>query len=137
MQIIATEFQLQGCRCRLKFDPKELQQLLVQRLEGRFAKDKKLKNSDKDTMSVSGRFLEIDEGNLALHIMLAFLGKPKIACEAEVKVDDKILWKEPIEFSTSGTCFHSMRALLKSDIDLLANDILKRTTKALKNKQRI
>jgi hypothetical protein len=132
VQVEVKPFQLEGARCRLKFDPKELQQLLHQKLQERFAKNKKIPGFVGSRLGVAGRFVNIDEGNLALHIMCAFIGKPKISCMVVVQVDGDVIVQQQFDAATSGTCFSSIRALLKGNVNLLARAIVNRTVKALK-----
>lgn len=132
MKILTSPFQLDGCQCRLKLDPGELQTLLVEKLEKKFQKKSKFLDQQSGDLSIGGRFVEIDEGNFAMHFMLAFLGKAWIAGHIQVQHNGQILVDEPFRVSATCSCFTSGSPQLRYDIEVLANQIVKKTIKALK-----
>lgn len=132
MNVEITPFQLDGCQCRLKFDPKELQSLLTEKLQKKFAKKEKALSAHAGDLVVEGAFTEIDEGNFALHFMLAFLGKAWIAGHMRTQHDGRILIDEPFRISATCSAFTGGKGQLKQDIEVLSNQILKKTMKAIK-----
>lgn len=133
MNIQINRFALEGCQCRIKFDPKELQELLHQQLQEKADKNTKHLNKAGGELIVSGAFIEIDEGNFALHFMLAFLGKARLACRAKVLSDGKTLLDEVLTASATCSCFTPGKSQLKYDTKLVADQVIKKTIKALKN----
>lgn len=132
MNVELAPFQLTGCQCRLKFDPKELQSLLDEKLHKKFAKKEKALSKYTGDLAVGGAFTEIDEGNFALHFMLAFLGKAWISGQMRVEHDGRILVDEPFRISATCSAFTGGKSQLKTDIDVLSNQVVKKTMKALK-----
>ncbi len=132
MNVEITPFQLDGCQCRLKFDPKELQSLLNDVLHKRVGTKSKFFDQQDGDASIGGSFTEIDEGNFALHFMLAFLGKAWIAGQIQVKHNGNVLIDEPFRISKTFAALTPGKGQLKGDIKFLADDIVKRTIKALK-----
>jgi hypothetical protein len=131
MQI--TRFTLEGCQCRLKFDPKELQELLHKQLQEKAVKNTKHFNKAGGELVISGTFIEIDEGNFALHFMLAFLGKARLACRAKVLCNGRSLLDEVLTASATCACFTPGKSQLKYDVTLIADQVIKKTIKALRN----
>jgi hypothetical protein len=132
MNVQINRFTLESCQCRLKFDPKELQELLDQQLREKVDKNTKhLSNTDGD-LTISGAFTEIDEGNFALHLMLAFLGKARLVCRAKVSRNSETIFDEVLSASATCACFTSGRSQLKYDTKLVADQVIKKTIKALK-----
>jgi len=132
MNILASPFQLEGCQCRLKFDPRELQTLLLENVEKKFQKKSKFFDQHSGDLSVGGTFTEIDEGNFALHFMLAFLGKAWIAGHMQVQHNGQILVDEPFRVSAVCSCFTPGKSQLRYDIQVLADQVVKKTMKAMK-----
>ncbi|MCA9124875.1 MAG: hypothetical protein H6822_09215 [Planctomycetaceae bacterium] len=132
MNIEIVPFRLEGCQCRLKFDPKEVQSALDAELRKRVNKNAKFLDTLEGELSITGAFTEIDEGNFALHFMLAFLGKAWIAGQIQVKHNGNALIDEPFRISKTFSAFTGGRSQLNGDAKYLAGDIVKRTVKALK-----
>jgi hypothetical protein len=132
-KVTVQRFQLEGCQCRVKFDPQELQELLYQKILRAIDKKKKQFNLSDGQFLVTGSFKKIDEGNFALHFMLAFLGKASLECEAKVFRNGQILLNEAIQASAACTVFTSPRSQLKYDVQIIADQIIKKTLKADKS----
>ncbi len=132
MNVEVASFQLDGCQCRLKFDPQELQSLLTEKLQKKFAKKEKALDAYAGDLVVGGAFTEIDEGNFALHFMLAFLGKAWIAGQIRVQHDGRMLVDEPFRISATCAAFTGGRGQLKQDIEVLSGQMVKKTMKALR-----
>ena len=132
MNVQVDRFQLEGCRCRLKFDPKELQELLHQRLSNKVRKKLKRFSAEEGELKITGAFTEIDEGNFALHFMLAFLGKARLACRVRVLRDGQPILDEEIKASATCAAFTPGRGQLKYDVQVIADQVVKKTIKALK-----
>ena len=133
MNVRVKPFELEGCACKIKFDPKELRGRLAQGLQEKFEKSNGVSLVREETegeVLVTGRFLRIDDGNFALHFMLAFIGKPSVECAVKAMRDGRLLFEETVRTSPKGTCFHSMRALLKLAVDKMADKIVKQVVKA-------
>lgn len=133
MNVQINRFTLEGCQCRIKFDPKELQELLHNRLRERVGKNTKRFDKISGELVISGAFTEIDEGNFALHFMLAFLGKARLACRANVLFNGKTLLDELLTVSAMCSCFTGSKSQLKYDTKLLADQIIKKTIKSLRS----
>jgi len=54
---------------------------------------------------IDGAFTEIDEGNFALHFMLALLGKARIVCRVQVSNDGNAIVDEVVRMSATCSCF--------------------------------
>lgn len=132
MKVTVEPFQLEGCQCRLKSDPKELQERLHQRITELVGKTGKHFNQGDGDLVIAGAFTEIDEGNFALHFMLAFLGKASLACSVTVTRNDQTLWNEALTASATCACFTGGRSQLKCDVNLIADQVIRKTIKALK-----
>lgn len=132
MNLQIAPFQLNGCQCRVKFDPKELQKLLDDELKRGFDKHTKYLNSRQGELTVTGGFSEIDEGNFALHFMLAFLGKAWIAGHMRVELNDQPLIDEPFRIQNTYAAFTGPLGQLKGDTKHLASQLVKKSIKALK-----
>ena len=132
MNVQVDRFQLEGCRCRLKFDPKEIQELVYQRLTDRVRKKSKQFGAGAGELKITGAFTEIDEGNFALHVMLAFLGKARLACQVRVLRDGRTILDEAFKMSATCAWFTPGRGQLKYDAQLIADQVVKKTIKALK-----
>lgn len=132
MKVTVERFQLEGCQCRLKFDPKELQELLHQRITKKVGKNAKHFNQGDGKLVIAGSFTEIDEGNFALHLMLMFLGKASLVCRAKVTRNGQDVLDEAFRASATCACFTGGRSQLKCDVNLIANKVVKKTIKALK-----
>lgn len=131
MNVQVNRFALEGCQCRLKFDPKELQELLHHELEKRVAKKAKHFQKADGELVISGAFTEIDEGNFALHFMLAFLGKARIACRATAIRDGQRILDEVLSVSATCSCFTGGRSQLRYDTQVIADKVVKKAIKAL------
>lgn len=125
-------FTLDGCQCRLKFDPRELQELLHQQLQEKAGKNKKHFDKMSGDLVIDGAFTEIDEGNFALHFMLAFLGKARLACRAQVTCNGDSIVNEVFAASATCSCFTPGKSQLKYDTKLIADQVIKKTIKAIK-----
>jgi hypothetical protein len=132
MNVQVDRFQLEGCRCRLKFDPKELQELLYEKITNKVRKKSKQFSRGEGELQITGRFTEIDEGNYALHFMLAFLGKARLACHVRVLLDGQPIIDEPLKASATCAAFTPGRGQLKTDVQVIADQVVKKTIKALK-----
>ena len=135
MNLQISPFQLHGCQCRIKFDPKELQSLLDDELKKGFGKHKKYLDSRSGELTVTGGFSEIDEGNFALHFMLALLGKAWIAGHMRVEFNGQALLDEPFRIRNTYAAFTGPKGQLKGDTKYLAGQIVKKSIKALKQKR--
>lgn len=133
MSVQINRFTLEGCQCRLKFDPKELQELLHQQLQEKAGKNTKHFDRAGGEIVIAGGFTEIDEGNFALHLMLAFLGKARLACRAKVSCNGKVILDETLTASATCACFTPGKSQLKYDTKLIADQVIKKTVKALRN----
>ena len=134
MKLLVSPFQLNGCKCRLKFDPKELQELLVSELQKKLGKKSRFLNGIDGELSVDGEFQEIDEGNFALHFLLAFLGKAWISGHYCVSWNNERLIDEPFHLKKTFAAFTNGRGQLSGDVKFRADLIVKRTIKALKQR---
>lgn len=132
MNVQVHRFTLEGCQCRLKFDPKELQDLLHHKLEEKVHRNRKHFSKADGDLAITGAFTEIDEGNFALHFMLAFLGKARIACRAKVMRNGQRILDEVLSASATCACFTPGRSQLKYDTKLIADQVVKKTIKAIK-----
>lgn len=132
MNVTITPFQLDGCNCRLKFDPKELQEFLHEDLTKKVARKSKVLDRMNGELTVQGTFTEIDEGNFALHLMLAFLGKAWISGTYQVSYNGEPLLQESFRMNKTFAVFTNGRGQLKGDIKILNDQIVKKTLKALK-----
>ena len=132
MQLDIHPFHLKGCECRLKFDPVELQELLEDEIHKKLGKKAKLLDQHHGTLTIQGRFTEIDEGNFALHLMLAFLGKAWVAGDYRVKLDDTVLVEDSFHMKRTFAAFTNGRGQLKGDTKFVAAEIVKKTVKAVK-----
>lgn len=133
MNVQINRFTLEGCQCRLKFDPKELQELLHEQLQEKAGKNTKHFDRAGGEIVIAGAFTEIDEGNFALHLMLAFLGKARLACRAKVLCNGKVILDESLTASATCACFTPGKSQLKYDAKLIADQVIKKTVKALRN----
>jgi polyisoprenoid-binding protein YceI len=116
----------------LKSDPKELQELLQKELETKVRKKAKHLGGENGDLEITGAFTEIDEGNFALHFMLAFLGKAHISCRAKVVHNGQQILDEDLTASATLSCFTGGRAQLKYDTKVIADQVVKKTIKAMK-----
>jgi hypothetical protein len=132
MKVTVERFQLEGCQCRLKFDPKELQELLYQKITEKVGKNEKHFNQVDSEFVISGAFTEIDEGNFALHLMLAFIGKASLTCRVKVTRNGQNIFDEPFRASATCACFTGGKSQLKCDVNVIADQLIKKTIKALK-----
>lgn len=132
MNIQVARFQLEGCQCRLKFDPKVLQELLYEKIEAKVNKKSKFFNKENGELRISGAFTAIDEGNFALHLMLAFIGKASLACRVCVTQNDQPLFDEEFIASVTTTCFTGGQSQLKQDVNSIADQVVKKTIKTIK-----
>jgi hypothetical protein len=122
MNVQVARFQLDGCRCRLNFH---------QKLTDRARKISKRFGAGGGELTITGAFTEIDEGNFALHFMLAFLGKASLACHVRVLRDGRAILDEPLRASATCAAFTPGRGQLKYDAQVIADQIVKKTIKAL------
>lgn len=124
MNVEVAPFQLNGCRCRLKFDPKELQVIVHEEISKKIAKQTKYLDQYNGDLRIGGVFTEIDEGNFALHFMLAFLGKAWISGQMQVAFNGKALIDEPFRISNTYAAFTAGKGQLKGDAQcwVLATD---------------
>ena len=132
MNVEIQPFKLDGCQCRLKFDPKEVQSALDEALNKSFSKKSKKFDRHEGDLQVTGSFSEIDEGNFALHFMLAFLGKAMMAGQMQVTHNGNVLLQEPFRLNKTFAAFTNGKGQLKGNAKFLADDIVKKTLKALK-----
>ena len=132
MNVVVSPFQLEGCKCRVKFDPKEIQTALDEAIKKRIGKNSKALNKLSGDLSIGGRFSEIDEGNFALHFMLAFLGKAWISGQIQVVFNGKTIVEEPFRISKTFAAFTGGKAQLKGDAKFLADSVVKKAVKAIK-----
>ena len=132
MNVEVLPFQLDGCQCRLKFDPKELQILVYEEINKKIAKQAKYLDQHMGDLKIGGRFTEIDEGNFALHFMLAFLGKAWISGQMQVAFNGKALINEPFRISNTYAAFTAGKGQLTGDAKYLGDQVVKKTVKALK-----
>lgn len=133
MNVDVSPFQLEGCQCRLKFDPTELQTLLQDELNKRVGKKAKFFEPLGGELVIEGRFTEIDEGNFALHFLLAFLGKAWISGNYRVRQDGEEILNESFHLNKTFAAFTNGKGQLKGDVKILADQIVKKTIKTLKN----
>ena len=132
MNVVVTPFQLEGCKCRLKFDPKEIQTALDEAIKKRVSKNSKALDKLSGDLSIGGKFTEIDEGNFALHFMLAFLGKAWISGQIQVVFNGKTVVDEPFRISKTFAAFTGGKAQLKGDAKFLGDSVVKKAVKAIK-----
>lgn len=132
MQLDIHPFQLEGCQCRLKFDPVELQELLSSELHKKLGKKAKVLDKHDGTLTVEGHFTEIDEGNFALHFMLALLGKAWVAGDYRVSLDGNVLVEDAFFMKRTFAAFTNGKGQLKGDTKFVADEIVKKTVKAVK-----
>jgi hypothetical protein len=116
----------------VKFDPKELQELLHKKIIAKVRKSTKRLNQGHGELAIAGSFVEIDEGNMALHCMLAFLGKARLVCRAQVTRNGHSVLDEVLKASATCAWFTGPRAQLKCNVNLIATKVVKKTVKALK-----
>lgn len=133
MKVKVERFTLEGCQCRIKSDPKELQSLLYQKIRDKVGKKQKQFSASDGELTITGSFTEIDGGNFALHFMLAFLGKASIACRVQVAAEGRVLLDEPLRASATCACFTPGSSQLKTDVNVLADQIVKKAIKAIKS----
>lgn len=132
MNTTVSRFQLEGCQCRLKLDPRELQTLLDEEIRKKLDKNAKVLDKTNGTLVIDGRFSEIDEGNFALHFLLAFLGKAWIAGNMRATIDGQTIVDEPFRISKTFAAFTNGKGQLKGDIKFLADQVVKKTLKQVK-----
>lgn len=132
MNVDIQPFALEGCKCRIKFDPRELQTRLVEELQKQVKRNSKLLNAKDGNLRISGSFTEIDEGNFALHFMLAFLGKAWITGSYKAELNGTPIVQENYRISGTFAAFTAGKGQLKGDITILAGQIMKKTVIALK-----
>ncbi len=126
-------FKLEGCQCRLKFHPEEIQRTPDETIRNRITKQSKLLDAINGNLTIDGSFIEIDEGNFALHFMLAFLGKAWIAGQFRVTNNGSTLIDEPFRISNTFAAFSGGKTQLKGNAKYLGEQIVKRTIKAIRN----
>ena len=132
MAVTVHPFTLEGCRCRIKFDPKELQAVLHEELNKKAQKKEDKLGSPGDNIDFKGAFLRIDEGNFALHFMLAFLGKASMECRVLVSQNGKPILDETITMAATCAAFSPPKSQLKTDAKMIADKIVKLTLKRVK-----
>jgi len=132
MKVTVEQFALEGCQCRIKSDPKELQVLLHQKITDKIGKKQKKFEQPDGELAITGSFTKIDGGNFALHLMLAFLGKASISCRLKVLSDGRTILDEPLKASATCACFIPGGSQLKTDVNLIADQVVKKTLKAVK-----
>jgi hypothetical protein len=64
--------------------------------------------------------------------MLAFLGKASLACHVRVLRDGQTILDEPFKASATCAAFTPGRGQLKYDVQVIADQVVKKTIKALK-----
>ena len=130
MNVDIRPFDLNGCKCRLKSDPKELQQLLSEQITTKLRKKSKVLDNMSGDLLIGGRFTEIDEGNFALHFMLAFLGKAWVAGHITVQYNGNGLVHEPFRMCRTFSAFTNGRHQLRGDTKFVADLVVKKTIAA-------
>ncbi len=126
MNVEVTPFQLNGCQCRIKFDPKELQTLLDTEIRKKLGKNSKHLDRLSGSLSIGGAFTEIDEGNFAIHFMLAFIGKAWIAGRMLVRYNNLTIVDQPFHISRLFSSFTGGKSQLRGDIKYLADLVVKK-----------
>ena len=135
MGLTVHPFTLEGCRCRIKFDPKEIQAHLHSELSKKAEKKQDRLCAPGDNMEIQGAFLNIDEGNFALHFMLAFLGKASMECRVLVNLNAKTILDETITMAATCAAFSPPKSQLKTDAKFVADQVIKKTLKRIKEMQ--
>jgi len=98
----------------------------------KFEKNTKHFKQGNGDLVISGIFTAIDEGNFALHFMLAFLGKASLSCQAKVVNKGQVILDEPFRAAATCSCFTNGRKQLKYDVQVIADQIVKKTVKLIK-----
>ena len=132
MKVTVERFALEGCQCRIKSDPEELQSLLHQKITDKIGKKQKHFDQLDGELAITGAFTEIDGGNFAMHLMLAFLGKASISYWVEILYDGRPLVNEQLRASATCACFTPGGSQLKTDVNLIADQVVKKAIKAVK-----
>jgi hypothetical protein len=125
-------FQLDGCECRIKFDPVEMQTYLHQQFQKQLDKNRKYLQTRNGELAIDGRFILIDGGNYAFHLMLAFLGKAILTCHVRATVDGKTILDEPFTLSAVSPAWSPPKSQLKADASILAGKAVKKIIAKLK-----